>query len=322
MQARKLVFAGTPEFSAWHLQALLDSRHDVLAVYTQPDRASGRGKKLQASPVKRLALEHGLAVHQPPSLKPAEARQQLADIGADLMVVVAYGLILPPAILDTPPLGCINVHASLLPRWRGAAPIERALLAGDRETGVTIMQMDAGLDTGDMLYRLSTPIAEDDNRQMLEARLGQLGCEALVHCLDHFDSLRASAEPQDDSLATYARKLDKADARLDWSDDARQLHRQIRAGVDRQPAFSFLDGLRIRLLAATVPEQSTTAEPGSILAAGAEGIDIACGTGVLRIQQLQLPGKKALPVRDVLNSRRELFQPGQQFRMSDGSDNA
>ncbi|MEX2335529.1 MAG: methionyl-tRNA formyltransferase, partial [Pseudohongiella sp.] len=226
----KLIFAGTPAFAATHLGALIEQGHDIVAVYTQPDRAAGRGKKLHASPVKVLATQHNLPVLQPASLKSPEAQAELAAFKPDLMIVVAYGLLLPKAVLDTPRFGCINVHASLLPRWRGAAPIERALLAGDNETGVTIMQMDVGLDTGDMLYKLSTPLSDDDDRQQLEDRLAILGCEGLLHTLHHFASLRDHAEKQDDALSTYARKLEKSEALVDWQASSIDISRTIRAG--------------------------------------------------------------------------------------------
>lgn len=318
MQSLKLVFAGTPEFSARHLQALINSPHEIAAVYTQPDRAAGRGKKPRPSAVKSLALEHGLPVRQPASLKSPEAQSELAAIGAELMVVVAYGLILPKAVLDIPFRGCINVHASLLPRWRGAAPIERALLAGDRETGITIMQMDVGLDTGDMLYKAVTPINEEDTREDLEKRLAALGCEALLHTLANLPALQGAAERQDDSLSTYAAKLEKHEALIDWQQDASQIHRQIRAGIGRLPAWSWLQGQRIRLLVASAePGDDGSEVPGTILGADNQGIRIHCGSGVLTVQQLQMPGKNPVAVADALNARRELFRPGARFRSSE-----
>jgi len=314
MQALKLVFAGTPEFSARHLQALIDGPHDILAVYTQPDRAAGRGKKPRPSPVKMLAEAHALPIRQPVSLRDAEAQAALAALDADLMVVVAYGLILPQTILDTPRLGCINVHASLLPRWRGAAPIERALMAGDKETGVTIMQMDAGLDTGDMLYKVHTAISEQDNREDLEARLANLGCEALLHTLANYPALRASAKAQDNNLSTYASKLEKHEAQIDWSRSARQISRQIRAGVGRLPAWTALNGQRIRLLQGRALPRVAAATPGTIVEASADnGLHIACAEGVLEVHQLQLPGKNPVSVRDALNARSALFAVGNRF---------
>jgi len=261
-----------------------------------------------------LAEAHALPIRQPVSLRDAEAQAALAALDADLMVVVAYGLILPQAILDTPRLGCINVHASLLPRWRGAAPIERALMAGDKETGVTIMQMDAGLDTGDMLYKVHTAIGEQDNREDLEARLADLGCEALLHTLANYPALRASAEAQDNSLSTYASKLEKHEAQIDWSHSARQISRQIRAGVGRLPAWTALNGQRIRLLQGRALPRVAAATPGTIVEASADnGLHIACAEGVLEVHQLQLPGKNPVSVRDALNARSALFAVGNRF---------
>lgn len=316
----KLVFAGTPAFAATHLSALIEHGHDIVAVYTQPDRAAGRGKKMHASPVKNLAAEHDLPVLQPVSLKDPEAQAALAALEADLMIVVAYGLLLPKAVLDIPRLGCINVHASLLPRWRGAAPIERALLAGDSETGVTLMQMDVGLDTGDMLYKLSTPLNDDDDRQQLEDRLARLGCEGLLYTLENFDTLRSQAKKQDDSLSTYARKLDKAEARILWQAKVVDISRTIRAGIGRQPAYSFLDGERLRLLRASVESaaQPENLAPGTILQTdNRHALTIACADGLLNVTELQLPGKNPVSVRDIMNSRPALFAAGKQFSSDD-----
>ncbi|NLG77827.1 MAG: methionyl-tRNA formyltransferase, partial [Xanthomonadaceae bacterium] len=222
-----IVFAGTPEFSVPTLKALLDSRHRVAAVYTQPDRPAGRGRQLTASPIKRVALEHGIHVEQPATLKDAAAVARLASFSADLMIVVAYGLLLPQSVLDTPRLGCVNVHASLLPRWRGAAPIQRAILAGDRETGVTIMQMDAGLDTGPMLLQRSTPIAERETSATLHDRLAAIGAEALLDALDSLPQIVPQAQP--DEGVTYAAKIRKEEARIDWSRSASEIDRMVRA---------------------------------------------------------------------------------------------
>ena len=225
----RIIFAGTPDFAARHLDALLSSGHQVVGVFTQPDRPAGRGKKLMPSPVKVLAEEQGLPVFQPASLRPQENQQLVADLNADVMVVVAYGLILPKAVLDMPRLGCINVHGSLLPRWRGAAPIQRSLWAGDAETGVTIMKMDVGLDTGDMLYKLACPITSDDTSATLYDKLADLGPQGLIETLQQLADNTAKPEVQDDALATYAEKLSKEEARLDWSLSAAQLERYIRA---------------------------------------------------------------------------------------------
>ena len=318
----KLVFAGTPAFAATHLSALIDHGYDIAAVYTQPDRAAGRGKKLQASPVKALATKHRLPVMQPASLKDTDAQAALAALEPDLLIVVAYGLLLPQAVLDIPRLGCINVHASLLPRWRGAAPIERSLLAGDSETGVTIMQMDVALDTGDMLYKLSTPLSELDDRQLLENRLAKLGCQALIHTLANFDALRAQAQKQDNTLSTYARKLDKAESLIDWQTSVVDIARTIRAGVGRQPAYSFLDGERLRLLRASATLSGPPAQvaPGTIVPGpDRHCLTIACADGTLQVTELQLPGKNPVAVRDIMNSRPALLATGKQFS-SDASD--
>lgn len=318
MPALNIVFAGTPPFAARHLASLLETRHRVVGVYTQPDRASGRGKQLQPSAVKTLALAHDLPVFQPPSLKGADEQQQLAQLQPDVMVVVAYGLLLPQAVLDIPRYGCINVHGSLLPRWRGAAPIERSLLAGDPQTGITIMQMDKGLDTGAMLHTVTLPIGSQDDRQQLEDRLAEIGSEALVYALEHLETLRACAQAQDDTLSTYARKLDKSEALIDWEQSAELVNRQIRVGIGRTPAYSFLGDERVRLLRAVPEAGGGGAAPGTILEADREGLRIACLDSTLRVTELQMPGKNPLPVADVLNSRRSLFAPGQTFRASAG----
>jgi len=228
-QALRIVFAGTPEFAAEHLKALLDSPHEIVAVYTQPDRPAGRGQKLMPSPVKQLAAQHGLPVLQPPTLRAPEAQAELAALQPDLMVVVAYGLILPQAVLDIPRLGCINSHASLLPRWRGAAPIQRAVQAGDAESGVTVMQMEAGLDTGPMLLKVSTPISAEDTGGSLHDRLARLGPPAVVEAIAGLAAGTLKGEVQNDALATYAHKLSKDEAKLDWSRPAVELERAVRA---------------------------------------------------------------------------------------------
>jgi methionyl-tRNA formyltransferase len=310
MPPLKLVFAGTPEFAARHLASLLGGPHAVLAVYTQPDRPAGRGKKLVPSPVKSLAEARSIPVRQPVSLKTPEAQQGLRDLEPDLLVVVAYGLILPPAILQIPRLGCINVHASLLPRWRGAAPIERALLAGDSETGITIMQMDAGLDTGDMLLRRAVPIEATDTRVSLEQKLIEAGAEALPYALDNITALQDKAEPQQDHLSTYAAKLDKSEALIDWHGPASQIDRQIRAGIGRQPAYCFVGDTRLRLLEARPESGGQTAAPGEITSLSQEGMRVSCGEGRLLVSIVQLPGKNPVSIRDLLNARQQLLQPG------------
>lgn len=319
MQKLRICFAGTPAFAAAHLSALLDSAHDVIAVYTQPDRPSGRGKKLQAGPVKNIAIEHAIPVYQPPSLKSAEQTELLSRLAPDLLVVVAYGLILPKAILDIPKYGCINVHASLLPRWRGAAPIERALLAGDEQTGVTIMQMDEGLDTGAMLDKELVAIAAQDNRLDLEEKLCRAGQTALLRTLNDIERVRNEAVEQDDDYTCYAAKLDKAEALIDWTLTAEQISRQIRAGIGRTPAFSFFDKHRLRILVAEVIADTQSAPPGTVVSSSKDSFTVACGQSSLRIKSLQLPGKKVMTVRDIKNSQPSLFDTGKCFSASDDS---
>ncbi len=313
MQPLRLIFAGTPEFAASHLYALLASPHKVVAVYTQPDRPSGRGKQIVSGPVKSLALENHLPVLQPPSLRESSAQNALATFEADLMVVVAYGLILPAAVLETPRFGCINVHASLLPRWRGAAPIEHAILAGDAESGVTIMQMDVGLDTGEMLYKKSVAIVATDNRISLEAKLTNAGTAALLHVLDNFSALQSSAETQLDSLSCYAPKIAKQDALIDWNRSAELINRQIRAGIGRNPAYSELQGQRIRVIEASVVPLDSRQAPGTILVCSRTAIRVACVDDCLDLTILQLPGKTPVPVSALLNSHQQMFRSGNVF---------
>lgn len=309
----RVVFAGTPAFARVHLEALLASHHEVIGVYTQPDRASGRGKKLTASPVKTLALEKGLPLLQPASLKDSDEQASLAALGADIMVVVAYGLLLPQAILDIPPRGCINVHASLLPRWRGAAPIERALEAGDEQSGVTIMQMDAGLDTGNILAATSCDISAETTGDTLRQQLSELGSAALIETLDAIASDSLLPVPQDDSLSCYAPKLDKREASIDWSQDAGTIARKIRAFCSARVVHGILSGQRIKIWMATAKPGQHQQLPGTILKVDKEAIEVACGAGVLQIKQLQLPGRKVLDVAAVLNAKRDLFKTGTRF---------
>lgn len=292
----KLIFAGTPEFAARALAALIEAGHEIALVLTQPDRPAGRGMKLTPSAVKQLALQHGLPVAQPLTLKDAEAQQMLRDIGADLMVVAAYGLILPKVVLEIPRLGCLNIHASLLPRWRGAAPIQRAILAGDSETGITIMQMDVGLDTGAMLLKRITPIAADDTAASLHDKLAAAGGESIVAALAQLGSL--SAEAQDDSLANYAAKLTKEEARIDWQRSAVELARAVRAYNPAPAAFTLLDWEPLKLWQAQA--ESGQGQPGEVLAADAHGVLIACGDGVLRVTELQRAGGKRLAAAQFL----------------------
>jgi len=305
----KIIFAGTPDFAARHLDALLASEHQVVGVFTQPDRPAGRGNKLTPSPVKTLAQSRDIPVFQPKSLRPAENQHLVADLEADVMVVVAYGLILPQAVLTMPRLGCINVHGSLLPRWRGAAPIQRALWAGDSETGVTIMQMDVGLDTGDMLHKLNCPITAQDTSATLYDKLAQLGPQGLLETLSQLADGRAQPEKQDDALANYAEKLSKEEARLNWQLPAAQLERCIRAFNPWPVSYFLIEDQPVKVWQASVLPH-VAKQPGEILAADKHGIQVATAEGVLNLQLLQPAGKKAMSAQDLLNSRREWFTSG------------
>ncbi|WP_435928823.1 methionyl-tRNA formyltransferase [Dryocola sp. BD613] len=306
----RIIFAGTPDFAARHLDALLSSGHQVVGVFTQPDRPAGRGKKLMPGPVKVLACEKEIPVFQPASLRPEENQQLVADLNADVMVVVAYGLILPKAVLAMPRLGCINVHGSLLPRWRGAAPIQRSLWAGDAQTGVTIMQMDVGLDTGDMLYKLACDIGPQDTSATLYDKLADLGPQGLLETLSQLASGTALPEVQDEALVTYAEKLSKEEARLDWSLSAAQLERCIRAFNPWPMSWFEVDDRPIKVWRATAINKQHGAKPGTVLEAGKEGIQVATADGILALEELQPAGKKAMQAQDLLNSRREWFEPG------------
>lgn len=306
----RIIFAGTPDFAARHLDALLSSQHQVVGVFTQPDRPAGRGKKLMPSPVKMLAEEKGIPVFQPATLRKTENQQLVADLNADVMVVVAYGLILPLAVLEMPRLGCVNVHGSLLPRWRGAAPIQRSLWAGDAETGVTIMQMDVGLDTGDMLYKLSCPIEAEDTSGTLYDKLAGLGPEGLLNTLQQLASGTAKPEVQDEALVTYAEKLSKEEARIDWNLSAVQLERCIRAFNPWPMSWLEIDGQPLKVWRASVIPAQAGAAPGTIVAVSKSGIQVATADGILNLEELQPAGKKAMKAQDLLNSRREWFEPG------------
>ena len=297
-----IVYAGTPEFAAVALGALLGTHHHISAVYTQPDRPAGRGRKLKASPVKELALEHGIEVRQPESLKGTGEQDRLAALEPDVMVVAAYGLLLPPEVLSIPRLGCLNIHASLLPRWRGAAPIQRAILAGDNETGITIMQMDVGLDTGDMLYKLTTPIKEGDNAQILHDRLASLGARAITEALEGLQQGLLIPEKQDDSMACYAKKLQKAEAVIDWQDTALQIARQVAAFNPWPVAQSLYKDEVLRIWEARAIDDVSGKKPGSVIRADKNGITVACGKGVLRLLRLQRPGGKPQEVQAFLNA--------------------
>ncbi len=302
----KIVFAGTPDFAVSSLRAAA-RHHEVVAVYTQPDRPAGRGRGLMPSPVKLEAIARGIPVFQPESLKTADAQQQLQALQPDLMVVVAYGLILPKAVLAIPTHGCWNVHASLLPRWRGAAPIQRAIQAGDAETGVCLMQMEAGLDTGPVLLRQHVAIQPTDTGGQLHDRLAELGAQVLSDGLGLLRAdLKPIAQPQPEAGVTYAHKLDKAEARLDWAEDAQALARTVRAFNPWPIAEANLAGERVRIHGAVALEDNQGRAPGTLLAASREGIDIACGQGALRLRVLQREGGKAITAADYLNARRDL----------------
>ena len=302
----RIVFAGTPEFAVASLRAA--ARHnEVVAVYTQPDRPAGRGRGLMPSPVKREAVERGIPVFQPESLRDEQAQEQLRALQPDLMVVVAYGLILPKKVLQIPTHGCWNVHASLLPRWRGAAPIQRAIQAGDAETGVGLMQMEAGLDTGPVLLEQRTPILPEDTGGSLHDRLAELGAQVLA---DGLGLLRAGIkpvpQPQPEAGVVYAHKLDKAEARLDWQQDAAALARTVRAFNPWPVAEAQLAGERVRIHGAVALDDNQGLPPGTVLAASRDGIDIACGQGALRLRVVQREGGKAITAADYLNARRDL----------------
>jgi methionyl-tRNA formyltransferase len=289
----KIIFAGTPPFAAAALEALLARQFEVVAVLTQPDRPSGRGMQLHPSPVKQVALQQGLPVLQPPSLKDEAIQRELAAYAADVMVVAAYGLILPQVVLGLPRHGCLNIHASLLPRWRGAAPVQRAILAGDAETGITIMQMDVGLDTGDMLLKKSCPIEPSDSAQTLLDKLTALGAEGIVEALPLLEQNRLTRMTQDNTQATYAAKLSKAEAQIDWTQAAGQIARAVRAYNPFPAATTTLNETPLKIWQASVRE-GVYGKPGTVMSVERDGIIVACGNDALRLEVLQRPNAKAM----------------------------
>ncbi len=304
MRSLSVVFAGTPEFSVPALEALVASRHRVVAVYTQPDRPAGRGQQLTMSAVKQAALRHGLTVEQPATLREASAVDHLQSYRPDVMIVVAYGLILPASVLSVPAMGCINIHASLLPRWRGAAPIHRALLAGDSQTGVTIMQMDAGLDTGPMLLEKTTAIARTDTTGSLHDRLAQMGAEAVIEALDGLIAGSLSPRPQPAEGATYAAKIRKEEALIDWSKPALGLEHQVRAFNPWPVAQTSLHRQQLRIWEALATADRSDATPGTVTQADSNGIRVATGEGTLVLSRVQLAGRKAVSAAEFLNGQR------------------
>ena len=301
----RIVYAGTPDFAVPALKALLASPHQVVAVYCQPDRPAGRGRKLTFGAVKQVAVDAGIPVEQPLSLKPLEAQQTLRAYAPDVMIVAAYGLILPQSVLDIPRYGCLNIHGSLLPRWRGAAPIQRAIHAGDAQTGVTIMQMAAGLDTGDMLHTVVCPITAQDGGQSIHDKLAELGASALLETLDVLMAGQLQPQVQDEALANYAHKLQKSEAEIDWTQPAVTIDRMIRAFDAYPTAYTLYHGQPLRFFASSIPPLApfSPTSPGTVIAESKAGIDIATGDGVVRVTSLQMPGGKRLSAAEFLNGR-------------------
>lgn len=299
----KIIYAGTPEFAVPALEMLAQSGHELVAVYTQPERPAGRGRNLQASPVKLCAQGYSIPVEQPVSLRAEEAIQKLTDYKADLMVVAAYGLILPQRVLDAPRLGCVNIHGSLLPRWRGAAPIQRALLAGDSETGITLMQMDAGLDTGAMLAREQLLISDQSTAAELHDQLKIMGANLLAKHLPAIENQSIQAEPQDDALATYADKLTKQEAAINWSLSAEFIARQVRAFNPWPVSFALFNGQPVKIWLAQAVMGNADASPGRVIQHDRQGITVSCGSGVLQIKELQFAGKNRQTADQLLNAR-------------------
>lgn len=312
----RVVFAGTPQFAASHLAELVASRHEVVAVYTQPDRPAGRGKQLTASPVKEMALAHSIPIYQPGTLRTPEEVVALKALKPDVMIVVAYGLLLPREILDVPAYGCLNVHASLLPRWRGAAPIHRAIEAGDAETGVTIMCMDEGLDTGAMLKVAKTAVTASHTTGTLTSDLETLGAKTLISALDSLPMILKKAVEQPDIGVTYAHKISKDDAMIDWAQSSASIARKIRALNPAPGCFTLLENQRIKVWEATAGSTDSGVDhpPGTIIKLDKETLDVAAGDGLVSIKRLQLPNKKPLPIADIVNGNPDPLSPGARFR--------
>ena len=309
----KIIFAGTPVFAEKSLASLYNSNHQIIAVYTQPDKPAGRGKKLTMSPVKQFALAHNIPVYQPKTLRDPTVQDELRALQADVMVVAAYGLILPEAVLSTPKYGCINVHGSLLPRWRGAAPVQHAILAGDQQTGITIMQMDKGLDTGDMLLKQKIDIADNETGGSLHDKLAELGASMIMKVMDLLEQQQLTPEKQDDSLANYASKIEKQHAEINWQASSDKIARMIRAYHPWPVAFTTMADTSVKIHSAKLTSEKSNAKPGTIIAQGKNGLAVATGDGVLEILSMQLPGKTTLPVKDILNSKADLFAVGKVF---------
>ncbi|MDH5600057.1 MAG: methionyl-tRNA formyltransferase [Gammaproteobacteria bacterium] len=318
MSSLRIIFAGTPDFAAISLMALIESEHEVVAVYSQPDRPAGRGRKLRASPVKEVALKYNIPVYQPEKLKDIDAQEELRSLNADVMVVAAYGLLLPQAVLDIPKFGCLNIHASLLPRWRGAAPIQRAIAAGDKESGISIMQMNAGLDTGDILQLSSCPITEQDNGGSLHDKLAEIGASAILETLNNVANHSLNPVVQDDALATYAHKLDKKEAQINWQNSAVEIERLVRAFNPWPVAYTRHEDKTLRIWQAKVIELNsptkTNYKPGTVVSCDKKGIDVICGEGILRILNLQPSGSKAMDVAAFMNGHAKQLPVGSVFQ--------
>lgn len=307
----RVIFAGTPDFAATHLQAILeDDRYQLVAIYTQPDRPAGRGKKITQSPVKKLALANDIQLEQPASLTDIKTQETIARLEADVLIVVAYGLILPQAVLDIPRLGCINVHGSILPKWRGAAPIQRAIEAGDRETGVTVMQMDVGLDTGPMLTTSQCTIDDKETSASLYSKLAVLGAQALINTLEKMRSGTAVGIAQDSTQSSYADKIAKQESLIDWSASVTEIERRVRAFNPFPAAYSLVNGQRIKIWLASADSRDYHGVPGEILSADNDGLLVKCGNGALLISTIQLAGKSKMCVSEALKSRASIFSPG------------